>query len=251
MPKKKYKFKESDTKVYKTKDYKKFKYVKGNRSINDHHVFKLTKSIINKNLLKANPAIVNEKMEIIDGQHRFEYARNNDDYFYFTIAEGTGLADVQNLNAITKPWGTWDYINSYISLGNDDYKELKEFILKNDIPAYLSLELLSKSAKTRRTKASDLLKGGTFVVDDREFADTIVDILDDVREYVVDSAKKDRNLVRAVVKLHNSETADYNEFYDKLKTVNPLIEKQTSAKNYIREFEDILSFQSRKLRRIL
>lgn len=55
------------TTIYETYDYSLFNLIGGNRLINVLNYKKLMKSIDEKQLLI--PILVNEKMEIIDGQH--------------------------------------------------------------------------------------------------------------------------------------------------------------------------------------
>ena len=62
--------------VQKTKNYAQFKYLLGNRPIDRYHLRKLRESIENNNHLNLHPIIVNQDFEIIDGQHRFEVARD-------------------------------------------------------------------------------------------------------------------------------------------------------------------------------
>ena len=59
--------------VQQTKDYDLLKNIDGNRSINQLHVKRLSNSMMNKHLI--SPIIVNEKYQIIDGQHRFEASK--------------------------------------------------------------------------------------------------------------------------------------------------------------------------------
>ncbi|MBC8147318.1 MAG: ParB N-terminal domain-containing protein, partial [Bacteroidetes bacterium] len=73
-------------KIYKTKNYEKFKFMVGNRPINSAHTAKLIESIKGKYLF--NPIIINEKWEIIDGQHRFEAIKQLNLPLYFFINEG-------------------------------------------------------------------------------------------------------------------------------------------------------------------
>jgi hypothetical protein len=54
----------------KTKDYARFKTLGGNRQLNELHLKRLLSSVMVKNLLFANPILVNEKFEIIDGLNR-------------------------------------------------------------------------------------------------------------------------------------------------------------------------------------
>lgn len=59
--------------VFTTKDYSKFKHLEGNRNIVKPHLKRL-KASMEKNYL-FSPILINEKHEIIDGQHRFEVCK--------------------------------------------------------------------------------------------------------------------------------------------------------------------------------
>ena len=56
--------------VYMTYDYNIFKKMLGNRELNERHVFRLKKSI-RENYI-PNAIIVNQSMEVVDGQHRLK-----------------------------------------------------------------------------------------------------------------------------------------------------------------------------------
>lgn len=62
---------EKDLKTYITRDYSVFKYLSGNRDINLHNVNNIVKNVLENGLLPTI-VIVNENMEVIDGQHRIE-----------------------------------------------------------------------------------------------------------------------------------------------------------------------------------
>ena len=53
-----------------TRDYDKFKLLEENRTVSKSHVNKLKIAIgDNPNIMRAQPILVNEDMEVIDGQH--------------------------------------------------------------------------------------------------------------------------------------------------------------------------------------
>lgn len=58
-----------------TKDYNIFKKHPNNREIFHANLEKIKRSIQIKNLLEYRPIIVDKKMQVIDGQHRLEAAR--------------------------------------------------------------------------------------------------------------------------------------------------------------------------------
>jgi hypothetical protein len=62
--------------IQQTRDYSLFTLLHGNRKLQKNHVNKITMSIDQKNLMDVSPIVVNEKYEIIDGQHRFMACHN-------------------------------------------------------------------------------------------------------------------------------------------------------------------------------
>ena len=73
-------------KVEETTDYKQFKKVKGNRGYAQRHLKNLVSSIAQNNLLQYSPIIVNDKMEVIDGQHRLAAAQSLGLPIYYVVA---------------------------------------------------------------------------------------------------------------------------------------------------------------------
>lgn len=55
--------------VEETTDYGMFNFMKGNRSVNPFNLKRITESMRERCLF--SPILVNDNMEIIDGQHRF------------------------------------------------------------------------------------------------------------------------------------------------------------------------------------
>ena len=78
--------------VYQSVNYAQFQPIDGNRTILQHHLKRLKKSMEENFLI--SPILVNEKMEIIDGQHRFEAAKSLGLPIYFFIVQGYGLSEV-------------------------------------------------------------------------------------------------------------------------------------------------------------
>ena len=96
-----------------TTDYSLFKDVSSNRDVDRKHVKKLVNSIREKNLLEVNPIIVNEKLEVLDGQHRLEAAKQLKVPIYYVISSDVTHNDISRLNSNKKNWLLMDYINYY------------------------------------------------------------------------------------------------------------------------------------------
>lgn len=112
--------------VQRTNDYSKFKNLLGNRNVNMLHLQRLINSMKKEYLF--SPILVNEKYEIIDGQHRYNAAKTLKLPINFIIIKDYGLREVQTLNTNTKNWNKKDYLEAYCDLGNENYIKLKKFM---------------------------------------------------------------------------------------------------------------------------
>ena len=79
--------KNTDVKVKVTDEYNIFTFAEGNRAINPAQVKNLIKSIENIGLIPT-PIVVNEKMQILDGQHRVEACRQLKMPVYYIVVPG-------------------------------------------------------------------------------------------------------------------------------------------------------------------
>lgn len=111
-----------------TNDYSLFKYVHGNRDINKGNVNAIAHQI--KLRGQQVPILVNEKHEIIDGQHRLEACKQLNKPVAYIVRKGANIHDVISTNIVGKKWSTDDYINRYASEGNENYLKLQAFFLK-------------------------------------------------------------------------------------------------------------------------
>ena len=79
------------TNVYATTDYGKFKILITNRIVIDKVVKKLVKSMLESGWIGA-PIVVNERMEVIDGQHRIAAAERIGIPVHYIVMEGLTIA---------------------------------------------------------------------------------------------------------------------------------------------------------------
>ena len=111
--------------VHKTNDADIFKKLTGNRDVKG--VERIIKSI-NKVGYIINPILVNENMEVIDGQNRLEAFSQLGLPIYYIVQDGLGLEECRALNIGQMNWKTEDYIDSYAAVGNQSYMYLKALL---------------------------------------------------------------------------------------------------------------------------
>ena len=164
--------------VYQTEDYNIFKKLRGNRETSTLHVSRLEKSIAkNPDLTKDNPIKVNEKMQIVDGQHRLEafkrFAARNGEYppLYYTISDGLGIEIARRMNAVAKVWTPMDYAHSYAVEGNSNYKIYIQLAEKYSAFHDVLVLYLSHSSNYRDRSMMSKFRMGEFEIVDIQTAE--------------------------------------------------------------------------------
>jgi hypothetical protein len=136
--------------VHTTTDYFLFKPIEGNRNKNLLHINRLKKSMADNYLFTV--IIVNEKYEIIDGQHRFDVIQEFKLPLNYIVCNGYGLNEVHILNQNSKTWTSDDYLDGYCKLGYKDYLKYKEFKELYGIGHYECMCLLNGSQLSNPTQ---------------------------------------------------------------------------------------------------
>lgn len=95
-----------------TRDYEIFKTVNFNRNKSKYHIAQIKKIILQENLLHLHPILVNEKMEVIDGQHRLEAAKELNLEIYY-IKDKISYEHILNSNLYQKKLALKDVIKFY------------------------------------------------------------------------------------------------------------------------------------------
>lgn len=107
--------------IYQTTDYSKFKRLKGNRDVKNAK--KIVDSI-NKVGYVLSPILVNEKMEVIDGQNRLDALSRLKLPVAYIMQEGIGRKECQALNINQSNWTTEQFVHSYAECGEEPYERL-------------------------------------------------------------------------------------------------------------------------------
>ena len=143
-------------KVYTTKDYSIFKRLVGNRDIPESRISKIVESIQTIGWVH-NPIIVNEKMEVIDGQGRLTALQRLKMPVEYIIAEGAGNKECIYMNMNMVNWKLPDFIKSYAEQGNENYQRLLSLMEKY---ANGNLDIISTAVyRVSKSKHRDIKQG--------------------------------------------------------------------------------------------
>lgn len=155
--------------INRTKDYDIFIFRDDNREkIDQTHVGRIADSLRSRNMLDLKPILVNEKMEIMDGQHRVLAAKEAQVEIFYQIERAITPQDMLKLN-LSKNWTISDYLNFYCHHQYDEYLKLRNFIKKHNITLRVGITIALGESK----KAFTDFRDGKF-----EFMD------EDVKDYI-------------------------------------------------------------------
>ena len=150
--------------VYVTKDYSIFKRLVGNRDIPESRISKIVESIQTIGWVH-NPIIVNEKMEVIDGQGRLTALQRLKMPIEYIIAEGAGNKECIYMNMNMVNWKLPDFIKSYAEQGNENYQRLLSLMQRY---ANGNLDIISTAVyRLSKSKHRDIKQGTLQLTEDQ------------------------------------------------------------------------------------
>jgi len=172
-----YKSSKAITKIYYEKNYSKFTFLDDNRDIRESHVDKLAESISKKGQLTN--VIVNEKMEVIEGQHRVKACEKLGVPVAYAIIPGASSKDVAIMNNTQKGWKSRDYLKHFSHSNHhnsSEYKKVQKFFEEYSLPIHTGLMILS--GVTFKNRGNDRgpmpgFRAGSFKVKNLEKANEI------------------------------------------------------------------------------
>lgn len=109
--------------IYKTSNYRSFKNLQGNRHDIEQRAKKLMPSLEKVGLL--SPIVVNERMEVLDGQARLMALERLQMPVDYIVKPGAGIEERVEMNIHAKKWTTKNFIDSYAERGDVSYKYLR------------------------------------------------------------------------------------------------------------------------------
>ena len=156
--------------IFETDEYDAFRKLEDNRGVLESRVDKLTASFSEKEIL--NPIVVNEKMEIIDGQGRFEACRRLGLSIKFIIVHGATVDDCRRMNQYNTKWNSNDFIQSYMKSSNPEiaknYENLNTAMDLTGLGLMTVLRLANKSSHGHGASEIGIVYSGELVFTDKD-----------------------------------------------------------------------------------
>jgi hypothetical protein len=245
-------------KVYKTNDLSIFKQIDGNRVPNLQHVKRLADSIRVYGM-KCNPILVNEKMEVIDGQHRLMAAKESESFVYYIIVDGYALKEVHTLNLNQKNWNIYDYLEGYANIGIESYIILRDFYNNNkdfNLTTCIAFCQNTAGSKSRRKSSqirktsygkldgsAQIFEQGTWRNNDMNIANDWAFKIRSIQQYF--DYYNSTTFVSVMITLFINNNFNFHQFINKLQLQPMALKQQKTTEQYITHIEDIYNYKSR------
>jgi hypothetical protein len=233
--------------VFETTKYDAFKYLPGNRGICENKVKTIKKSIQQYGYI-GEAIIVTNKFEIIDGQHRFNALKELNMPIIYSIVtlNQVKYKAAQNMNSAQSGWRFNDHINSFASLGNLNYVNLKNIMMNEkykSIPDGTKLAVVTKYYynSSNGLTAKVIKNGLLFFPEQRlEYVKATLDSLLPIVEIIKNkkmSGKKDLflNAIIFLSNIHNSKNKfDLTNFINNFMQTNSPADDLSSFNNCLK-----------------
>lgn len=201
-----------EKKINVTQDYSLFKKLEGNRGVTRSRAQKIKKSIQKVGYI-TSPILVNEKMEIIDGQGRFEALKDLGLPIEYIQQENLGIRECVAMNVIQSNWNLKDYILSYAEKGVQSYIYIKNIMDKYKIDNISIMATVTSAISRYNTK---LTQSGLLEITEEQYLNALkkLDYFNELNEKYRD-VKRFRYLFQAILYCTELSCVDWEKLKNK------------------------------------
>lgn len=234
--------------VYTTKHYDSFLKITGNR----HLVEKVVKKLMNSMAIKHNhsPLLVNEKGELLDGQHRLEACKRLGLTVTYEMIKGLSIEDVRRMNSIQKEWKIMDHLHAGAEVNNNSYKWLYNFCNLYELRPTMALVLLAGSSNNTPSMLQQI-QAGIFecTLEERKAANRRVGLLLAFKKYVKYNSK---NFITAFCQVVDHSDLDWDRMVDSFnkRYLLDLPTSSTTIEKYLFILQEIYNYHLNKTKKI-
>ena len=214
--------------IFETTDYNMFKKIKGNRALNKANLNAIITSMEQQQLV--SPITVNEKFEIIDGQHRFAACKTLGLPVHFHIVNGYGTSEMKRFNTTGKSWNKQAFMHSYIDQGYENYVVFYDLLVSYDISLSMALTLIAHFQDKSYQLLSFNFEQGDLTLDGLEGVVCFLDKLEDFKSF---PQYKTDKFVKAFFRLVNHPEYEHSKMLSKLATHRDKLKKMMTQDEYL------------------
>lgn len=217
--------------IFKTKDYNMFSHINSNRKLNSVNYGKLLRSMKEEQLII--PICVNEKYEVIDGQHRLKVCEELNLPVYFYVLEGYTLSQMKRANLVSANWKKDDFLNAYVNEGQKDYIDFAEMKERYGLNTSDLIKIIAKIKCVAATTIGINFEEGGLRISEEDKG-KITGFLVSLQDFSFFKEYKTSKFVSAFLELYFFQGYKHEQMQTRLKTRSEVISPQITKDEYIK-----------------
>lgn len=231
-----------------TRDYSLFVLLEANRPIVPKKVDDLVESMAERGFDPAYAVVVTEvdgHLEVKDGQHRVVAGEKAQVDIYYKLKNMT-IAEAAYYNSLSDHWSKKDFMHSQVVQGNPNYLLVEELMKQHDwLAIHQTAKFLSSRSYSRRFIKD--FEQGLFVVDNLEFTQYIIKVLEDFSGFDDRQFFYTRQFVAAIRCVLATQGYRHKQMLKKLQGSRgkKMVHKATTAE-YLTLLQDIYNYREDK-----
>lgn len=231
------------TMSFKTYEYEVFKRVLGNRDTEECHSMKLANMLTKKQY--EIPILVNENLEVIDGEHRLMAIRWLAEHMdiklpvYFNVQCGTTGEDAMILNLVgSRNWKLKDYVVSEVLKGNKECELFMTMLKKYNLGLPTNMVHVIAFVKgVVPSKITKQIKDKTLRIADS--CATLVNVLEEISLFNNFSGYTSTKFLKAVLMLMKCDKYNHSQMISKWNRLGTEFKKQKNDIEYLNALVDV------------
>jgi ribosome-binding factor A len=233
---------EADIKIYVTTNYDMFTLSDLNRDVTLSK--KLVENIKHNDLTQYNPILVDKRLTIVDGQHRFIAEKELGIPVYFIVSDKVKINDAADINQATKNWTTENYILHFAKRNFPVYQKLIAFGEKYQQPL-TNLLALGKASADKNKTITELVRKGKFQF--RETDVRIKELMTNFKDFqeIYDFANT-TIFFKAYIRVASLENYTHAHMVKKLNEASGIIRRQPTQQLLIEEIIKLYNYGTKK-----
>ena len=229
--------------IAQTNDYSMFKRLMGNRKVDNNRLAKIRKSIEEVGYIPV-PLVVNENMEVIDGQARLIVFEEYSLPVNYMIVPGLGFDDCIAMNISGTNWHQIDYIEAFAQNGNSNYVRILELIKRNPDVTLTNIMCASTGLMT---SSSASVKTGTIEVSEGQYfkACELLDYVTKVLPLINGIGKSKNYFANALMFAYQCESVDPEKMVHQIANYSHKLGSFGDTESCLDALSEVYNFKSR------
>lgn len=230
--------------IYEEDDYSVFKALENNRDVLQPRVNKLIASMSNRYVL--NPIMVNEKMEVIDGQGRFEARKALGLPIHYYVEPGATIEDCRRMNRYNTKWSLVDFVTSHAKSGNKNYVLALKTCERLNINLTKLFSITGKESRPRKDEEGIIQRGDlSFTENDALFAEKVETTAKEIVEALAYEKRLNPQFYRSISIILKFEGYQHERMLKNCALNRSTFVPMARIEDQLKEFERIYNYRSK------